>query len=133
MTNDQTMRRFDDLMRFSPDFSLSDFKLIAYGRHFRLGPNLRFVVARDDPENNVLERLQLPDDYVVTTVDVPGPLGILRGTASYEDIEKTCRLIARYSKARSQPQVRVSVSRQGLVSIVTVKPAADEECEAWRI
>ena len=133
LTSEQTMRRFDDLMRFMPDFSLSDFKLIAYGRHFRFAPSVRFVVARDDTENGILEKLQLPDDFALTTADVPGPLGILRGTASHEEIEKACRLIVRYSKARLQPRARVSISRQGTVSTVSVKPAVDEECEAWRI
>jgi tRNA-uridine 2-sulfurtransferase len=133
LTNEQTKRRFADLVRHSTDFSLADFKLIAYGRHFRLGRNLRLIVARDDSENGVLEKLLLSEDFSLTTSDVPGPLGILRGTASKEDLEKACRIIARYSKARMQTAVRVAISRLENGSIVEVKPAVEEECEACRV
>ncbi len=132
LTNEQTTRRFADLMRYSPGFSLSDFKLIAFGRHFRLGPELRLVVARDDEENGILEKLLLPDDYGLTTADVPGPLGILRGTATHREIERAGRIIARYSRARSQPLTHVSVFRQGANFVIPVLPAPDEECEACR-
>ena len=135
LTNEQTALRFSELIRSSPGFSLLDFKLLAYGRHFRINPELRFVVARDDGENGVLEKLLSSDDYCLSMTDVLGPLGILRTgrAASYQELEKACSIIARYSKARSQPSVRVSISRNAAISIVTVRPAMEKECEAYRI
>jgi tRNA-uridine 2-sulfurtransferase len=133
LTNEQTMRRFADLMQYSPDFSLMDFKLIAYGRHFRLSPELRLVVARDDAENYLLDKLLQPNDHSLTTAEVPGPLGILRGRATQLEIEKACRIIARYSKARSQAQTLVAVAIHGIETVISVPPARDEESEACRV
>jgi tRNA-uridine 2-sulfurtransferase len=135
LTHEQTTRRFGDLMSCSPGFSLTDFKLLAFGRHFRISREARLVIARDDGENTVLEKLLCPDDYCLTMADVLGPLGILRATgpARREELEKACSLIARYSKARSTGEARVAVSRNGTASAMTIHPAREEECEACRL
>ncbi len=65
--------------------------------------------------------------------DVLGPLGILRGTCTASDIEKACGIVARYSKARMQPQVNVTVSHEETASILNVKPAGDADCIACRV
>jgi tRNA-uridine 2-sulfurtransferase len=133
LTYKETVKRFEDLDKCSPDFSLSDFKLLAYGRHYRLHPELRLVVARDDSENNVLENLVSAEDYLLTMHDVLGPLGVLRGRPAQEDFTTACRILARHSKARKEPSVRVAVLKNGESSIITIKPAADGEYENRRI
>jgi len=133
LTYEQTARRVVDLMRSSHQWSLADFKLLAYGRYFKINPNLRFVVARDDAENDVMEKLLLPDDFCLTMTDVLGPLGILRGAASQDELEIACRIMARYSKMRSQPLARISVSRNGSISIIAASPAGEEECVKYRL
>jgi tRNA U34 2-thiouridine synthase MnmA/TrmU len=133
LTHADTAKRFDDLQKYTPGFSLSDFKLIAYGRHFRLAPQLRLIVARNDAENTALEKLVRPDDHFFMMTDVLGPLGILRGTCTTDDVEKACAIMARYSKARMQPQVNVTISHKESTSILNVKPATDAECIACRV
>ena len=89
LTHVQTALRCIDLKKNKPEFSLTDFKLVAYGRHFSLHPQLRFIVARSDDENGILEKLSDPaEDVMLMMADVTGPLGILRGTASQDDIIK---------------------------------------------
>jgi tRNA-specific 2-thiouridylase len=134
LTYEQTMRRFDDLMRYSPGFSLPDFKLLAYGRHFRISRNARFVIARDDAENGILEKLCCGEDYCLTMTDVLGPFGILRssGPVMQEDLEIACSIMARYSKARSHKEARVSISRNTEITVVSIRPATVEECEERR-
>jgi hypothetical protein len=135
LTHEQTAQRFDDLMRSSRDFSLLDFKLLAYGRHFRISPAVRLIIARDDTENAVLEKFLCPDDYCLTMADVLGPLGILRSTepVPQKDLEKACGLLARYSKARSQEEARVSLCRNNSASVISIRPAREEECDAIRL
>jgi len=43
LTHVRTAERYADLEKNNPDFSLNDFKLLAYGRHFRISPKLLFV------------------------------------------------------------------------------------------
>jgi tRNA(Ile)-lysidine synthase TilS/MesJ len=133
LTHVDTAKRFDDLQKYIPEFSLSDFKLIAYGRHFRFGPSARLIVARTDAENIALEKLVRPDDHFFIMTDVLGPLGILRGTCSSDDVQRACGIVARYSKARVQPQVNVTVTHKETASILNVKPAIDADCVACRV
>jgi Predicted tRNA(5-methylaminomethyl-2-thiouridylate) methyltransferase, contains the PP-loop ATPase domain len=133
LTHADTAKRFVDLQKFIPEFSLSDFKLIAYGRHFRLAPTARLIVARTDAENTALEKLVESEDHFFMMTDVLGPLGILRGTCTAEEIEKACGIVARYSKARMQPQVNVTVTHKETTSILNVRPAVDADCIACRV
>ncbi|HAJ78382.1 MAG TPA: hypothetical protein DCO75_01305 [Fibrobacteres bacterium] len=133
LTNAQTALRFDDLRKNIPDFSLSDFKLIAYGRHFRLNPTLRLIIARDDTENGFIEKMLLPDDYQIITVDVPGPMSILRGASDESLLELACKIAARYCKARNENQTRLSVIKMEKSTTLTVCPANDEECRKYRL
>jgi tRNA-uridine 2-sulfurtransferase len=133
LTYEQTARRFLDLQTHTPDFSLSDFKLIAYGRHFRLSASARLVVARNDEENGVFDKLILPDDHVLMMADVLGPLGILRGASDPSILQTACAIFSRYSKARDCPLTKVRVVRNASTNIVSVQPARDDECSAARI
>ena len=133
LTHEGTALRYAELHKNNPDFSLSDFKLIAFGRHFRFASGARLVVARIDEENVALEKLLEPDDYFLMMTDVLGPLGLLRGEIAPGEIEKACGIVARYSKARMQPQVNISVVRRQTASIFNISPATDAECSACRI
>lgn len=133
LTHEGTALRYAELQKNNPNFSLSDFKLIAFGRHFRFASGARLVVARIDEENVALEKLLGPDDYFLMMTDVLGPLGLLRGEIAPGEIEKACAIVARYSKARMQPQVNISVVRRQTASIFNVPPATDAECSACRI
>ena len=133
LTHEGTALRFAELQMNNPDFSLSDFKLIAFGRHFRFNSGARLIVARIDEENVALEKLLETDDYFLMMTDVLGPLGILRGTCSSDDVQKACGIVARYSKARMQPLINMTVTHKETISILNVKPAIDADCVACRV
>ncbi len=86
LTHSRTSERYADLARNDPDFSLNDFKLLAYGRHFRLGPDLRLIMARDDSENDAIAALTLPKDRCIVLKDIPGPVGIILRKADEKNL-----------------------------------------------
>ena len=57
LTNVETAARFNELMARNPQFSLEEFKLLAYGRHFRRPSGYRVIVSRDGDENDRIERI----------------------------------------------------------------------------
>jgi hypothetical protein len=57
LTNVETAARFSDLAAHDPQFTLEEFKLLAYGRHFRRPSGYRVIVARDEDENDRIERI----------------------------------------------------------------------------
>lgn len=129
LTNIDPARRFLEMVSFNPDFTLADFKLLAYGRHFRLGPKLKAVIARNDSENRTLEKIFTDDDYVLQLAEVTGPYCVLRGEATLEQLELAGAITARYTKARNDSEVKIKVQHKGNTMVLTVKPADDTECK----
>jgi len=57
LTNVETAARFNELMAHDPQFTLEEFKLLAYGRHFRRPSGYRVIIARDGDENDRIEKI----------------------------------------------------------------------------
>ncbi len=131
LTNIPSAKRYMALLRQFPDYTLEDFKLIAYGRHFFLNERCRLVIARDSAENDILEKIISDEDVVFDLAEIPGPMGVGRGQFSASGINDAAAFVARFSRARNDAQVRVKVYRKtGWSTIVTVKPADPARCEA---
>ncbi|MBN2038338.1 MAG: hypothetical protein JW768_16475 [Chitinispirillaceae bacterium] len=134
LTNEKTAVRFKELACCNPGFSLIDFKLLAWGRHFRLSPSCRLVVGRDDGENRMMRKivpasscfLQLPDN-------VPGPLAVVLGKVGSAEIERAASLVSRYTRFKNEARCRVLVTCEGKAEIVEAVPAVDRECALFRI
>jgi tRNA U34 2-thiouridine synthase MnmA/TrmU len=133
LTQKEIGERFIELRSRRPEFSLSDFKLLAYGRHFRIGESLRLVVGRDHGENELLEKLALPGDCLMSMDGMEGPLAIARGETTDENIKTSASIVARYSRARESAAARVMVQTGPENRIVGVRPADDALCDRCRI
>lgn len=134
LTHEGSGVRFHQLCRTVPHFTLDDFKLIAYGRHFSLGKLGRLVVARNEAENEILEQFVTTKSYRIDLVAIPGPLGLASGELSLEDLQTAAAIVARYSRARTATTVEVAVGRKGEdEQVITVTPAIESFCAALRI
>ena len=134
LTEDSATARVADLKTSRTDFSLNDIQLLSVGRHFRVSSNMRFVVARDESENALLERFIQPGDYRFDMVGFNGPIGLGRGSAEGDDgILLCCRILARYGKARNDPQASVTVSQNDRSRVHSILPACPADCERYRI
>jgi len=89
--------RIRDLMKHDPDFSVRDVKFLKIGRHFRLGPDSKFIVGRDEGENAKLLALAKRGDLSIRTVSIPGPVGIGIGFLNDDHLNLAARILARYS------------------------------------
>jgi predicted subunit of tRNA(5-methylaminomethyl-2-thiouridylate) methyltransferase len=126
--------RFHDLAKYSPDFGLNDLKLIAYGRHFRITDKCKFVIARNNSENQIILKFLEPDNNYLQMADTPGPVGVIRGEYTESDLSQCASLLARYSKEKDAGSVNVNLYvNETIVKTVTVKPSDDETCNKLRI
>lgn len=126
--------RFHELAKFSPEFGLNDLKLIAYGRHFRITDKCKFVVARNNSENQIIPKFLEPDNNYIQMADTPGPIGVIRGEFTESDLSQCASILARYSKEKDAGSVNVNLFVNELfVKAVNVKPADDELCNKRRI
>ncbi|MBN2187949.1 MAG: hypothetical protein JW699_00735 [Chitinispirillaceae bacterium] len=134
LTNEKTAARFNDLVRHKPDFTLENFKLLAWGRHFRLSPSCKLIVGRDGPDNAALEKIASAADGLLYLPDsIPGPLGILRGDAIRELKAQSASILSRYTKFRNEKSCRVVFRFADKEEIFEVPPASEEECNRLRI
>jgi len=127
--------RMRDLMKHNPDFSLHDVRLLKLGRHFRISPAAKAVVGRDEPENNKLLELSGDGDILLEAADFKGPLTLVRGAPSDEDLCLAAMLTLRYGKARAADSATVKISDHAGSprGTVLVPPAPDSLPSTVRI
>jgi tRNA-uridine 2-sulfurtransferase len=133
LTHIRTAERYADLEKNDPGFSLNDFKLLAYGRHFRINQKLLFVQARDDSENDPVDSLRLPQDTQLLLHDIPGPVGLVRGEATEEEMKLVCSIFAKYTRERIKDISVIVLTKDNKQRVIEVKPASEEVCEKYRI
>ena len=105
LTEKEFGRKVFDLIQHQPDFGLNDVKLLRLGRHFRLSPQAKLVVGKNDRENKKIISLALPGDILIHTDGVPGPTGLVRGEITEQDLKLAQRILAYYVHKSPAPQV----------------------------
>jgi hypothetical protein len=149
LTNTETGARFDDLAEHDPQFSLLDFKLLAYGRHFRVSPKYRVVISRDKEETEILDMLysQLllsaengvlpPPAAAVLKIclrDTPGPIALGIGAPDEADLQLTAAAVVRFSRLRDTERAAVVIN--GGISgqrVLEVGVAEDSVLDRYRV
>lgn len=98
-----------------------DFALLRFGRHFRISPTAKVIVGRNEADNAVLSGFA-PARWELTCVGVLGPLTLVEGTPSPEDLRLAARLAARYSDAAPHEIVTVRVLHNDDTEELAVRP-----------
>lgn len=110
--------------------TLSDIRLLHYGRHFRLPGKTKLIVGRNEEENRILESLADSRQLLFKPVDTVGPVCILRTTKpAKKELELALRICARYCDRPDGQTVKVAVNEK----VYQTKPCSDEELNQWRI
>ena len=138
----ENARRYWPLLKYMPDCRAADFYLANLGRQLWAGRHW-LAVGRNVADNQELEKLVQPDDFIFKTLDFPGPLSLGRpvpGAAWGEDVLlSAAALTASFSpraKERGAP-VRVRITRGDESREVTVLPQPEEksgeaaDSESW--
>lgn len=134
LTTIGSAKRFHEFIEHTPDYHLNDFKLLAYGRHFRINSKSKFIVARNEAENYIMLKLLAPYDCYLQMVDSLGPIGTIRGYYSEEELHTCSSILCRFSKEREKTNVRIALMNgESAVKVFTVTPANDDFCEKIRI
>jgi len=95
--------------------------LLQIGRHFRLPGGTKCVAGRNRHDNQTLKNARRPGDWVVYTVNVPGPtLYLPGGLRSPDDLPRICGICAGYGDSGTRERI--------VVKLVT--DAGAHECES---
>jgi tRNA U34 2-thiouridine synthase MnmA/TrmU len=90
-------RRVRDLITHHKSFDQIDIYLLTVGRHFRISVDVKIIVARNESENNELEKYMKEADYFFIP-RFKGPNVYVRGEVNEGDRNFIGRVIARYGK-----------------------------------
>lgn len=131
LTDPEFAHRMRDLVD-NCDSDVNDVNLLKVGRHFRIDGNTKVIVGRNESDNEKIESLSKEGDVILSMIDFPGPLTLIRGEITEENIQTAARLTARYGKSQVLPSVKVSVksSHKDILSkTIEVTPMSQEEAD----
>ncbi|MGD8414271.1 MAG: hypothetical protein PVF33_08560 [Candidatus Latescibacterota bacterium] len=134
LTDQNYSRKLQDLLdaRDGQTLSMDDVYLLGVGRHFRLGPDLKVIVGRDEVENNFLQ-YYTDNRWSAQAVDFKGPLALVIGDPSEGEMGTVAAVVARYCNGKREPSVRVEFVNGASTCEVDVAPAEDDFLEEMRI
>ena len=118
--------------RNKKEYELDDIMLLKVGRHIRPQPHYKLIVSREEGETNYLQGYRKQYTSLKTTSHA-GPLALIDGQVSEEEILLSARIIARYSKGRDSKAITLEVTQtNGDKRDITVAPLIKEDIpEEW--
>lgn len=132
LTDPLFCERLKDLMEHGP-FTFEEVALLKLGRHFRLSPEYKLVVGRNERENKALLACARPGDLLFSPRGGKGPLGIGRGFARPEDIYRSAQIIAFYTKNGAEETAVLVRDSQGFSRVLEVPKCGEGEVVSLRI
>jgi len=96
LTDPEFAKRLKELIAHQ-ELSLENIELLKIGRHFRISPEAKLVMGRDEKENEHLLNLARANDYLfMPTEKIAGPTSLGRGVFSDELIKLCASITCRY-------------------------------------
>lgn len=130
LTDSSFCRRMKDLLAYGK-LDLKNVELLKIGRHFRLSPEVKLVVGRNEKENNRLLHLVREDDIVLEPVSLPGPTGLIKGICGEDAMILSSKIVARYTALDKRVDVRIKTNN--VESVITTGKVLEDEFEHLRI
>src|SRR5512136_442955 len=95
LTDPKFAGRIRDLIKHD-ELDMQNINLLKHGRYFRLSPSAKLIVGRNEMENKMLSILAKEGDYVFRPATVNGPIAVGKGTLTVDNLQTSCRIVARY-------------------------------------
>ncbi len=91
-----------DFFDHETDYGVRDIGLLRIGRHFRFADR-RFVLGRNQEENEYLEACRLPDYALFRPYGFKGPSGVAKGEPNEKMLQFVAALLQSYGKNPGSP------------------------------
>jgi len=136
LTDASYAKKLADLWRAQHEkkYELDDIMLLKVGRHIRPKPSYKLIVSREEGENKFLSGYRKNFTHIETT-SCGGPLTLIDGDVTEEDIETASRIVARFSQGKNEDSVTVKITRiNGDEKTVSVLPMPPSEIkQEWYV
>ncbi len=125
LTNREFSNKLRDLFVHNEEITNNDLLFLRIGRHFRFGDS-KIIVGRDEKDNDMINKMSLPEDHLFEVPGVGSPISLLRGEVGPEELEMAARLTARYSDS-VEKEVNVIHRYCGKEETLNVVPLKEEK------
>lgn len=136
LTDESYSRKLADLWQARGErrYELDDIMLLKVGRHVRPAPHFKLIVGREEGENNWLEGYRREFDCI-RMVSHNGPLVLVDGQPSEDDLLYAARIAGRFSQGREADEIEVEIARKGGVAtqVKVVPMRSNEVPEEWYV
>ena len=136
LTDENYAQKLADLWQAKQEktYELDDIMLLKVGRHIRPKPNYKLIVSREEGENRFLSGYRKNYTHIETQ-SCGGPLTLVDGDVSDEDLETASRIVARFSQGKNRERVTVKITRlDGVEQILDVPPMPPSEIkQEWYV
>jgi len=110
-----------------------DILLLLLGRQFSLPSGAWLAVGRTEQENEKIEGLRQPGDWLLKTAEIPGPSAILRYSVEPEELETAAAIVVRYAKksAVGLEPVKIIAEKDTMQQHLEARPLDDTVLKPW--
>lgn len=127
-------RRLRDMLTHAEEINYDSLALLRLGRYFRISPQAKLIVGRNEKENEQLQKRCRPEDILFEVENTGSPLCLLRGKATEEIIQLAASITARYCDLKQTDKVNVTYRKNGQEPLeIIVSPIKDVFLEKNRI
>lgn len=100
LTDKNIARRLKDLFKHKKEYSIEDVKLLKIGRHLRLSPKTKIIIARNEEEGKKLfSFFNSEKDILLQCVEPKGPVALIKDATLSLD-HYVLSILYRYSDAK---------------------------------
>ena len=96
LTDKNFARKLRDYFKYNQNSKMKDMKFLQIGRHFRF-MDTKFIVGRDEGENNCLLSWAREDDVLLYLKDITGPTILVEHPKNFEILDFAAQIAVRYS------------------------------------
>lgn len=99
--------RLRDLISHQPECTVEDVELLKIGRQFRLSERAKLTLGRHQQDNEAIRAVADKAHILLRALGVQGPVGLVTGQASEEDLQSAGAIVASYGKGKDQAEVEI--------------------------
>lgn len=133
LTDPKFAIRAKDLFKHIKTPTTNDIDLLKIGRHFRFDDTTKLIVGRNNDENEMLKALALSGDVLLETKDHVGPISLIRGSDSENNLKLAAAITLRYSDAPKDLLSVMMVQKNNASSEISTTAIAESEYLRYRI
>ena len=133
LTEKSFSNRLRDLLEHNPEATVRETELLKAGRQFRLSETTKLIMGRKQVDNDSIKELALPEEILMRADNFTGPLGLVTGEATQEELAIAAALVATYGKGKDESQVAVLLQQNDNKWDITVTPFDREQARAMLI